>query len=221
MTIEHHSLCGRPGVRRLNKLSGSCALTRSGLLDRQIKTATRNTFESLIHGLLWELVLKVDRMGEPICPHVSSCAAPTSAAKLDERSLFWQSLVELAATTPAVLKMVLNNMGYGAANRLRRVNRAMRSAVNRTVSTVRVDVHGPTIDGRDLAVVFEEANALRVKWNTQPADAAEVAIFLSHIFQTSPLLVAKIHTLTMELRGMPRSTSLAGFVAEFLSRCAP
>jgi hypothetical protein len=92
------------------------------------------------------------------------------------------------------------------------------------VTTVVCRCDGTFRDGLDVGAVFPEATSLRVEWGRRSRGreltAAEVGIFLSHIYESSPSLVARVKTLNMQLFSMPAANSLAGSVADFLSRCA-
>ena len=143
------------------------------------------------------------------------CTQQKVATKLGESSDFWQSFTELAASHPAILKMLLALMEDSSATCLRRVNRAMRTAVNRTVCTV-ICTGAATFDGCDVATVFPEATALTVRWIP---DQTSTAVFLNHIIEASPEMVRRVHTLKLRLSGMPAGNSLADNVAEFLSWC--
>jgi hypothetical protein len=136
--------------------------------------------------------------------------------------MLWQCLNELAAAQPGVLKMVVVFMGsYGAA-RLRGVNRAMRKAVNRTVTTVAYYQH--TADSTcDLATRFPDANCLKVvhvrPCTTIVEGLQDETYFLRHIVEVSPALLAMIQHLDLQLHGAPANQRLVDSLVEFLSRC--
>jgi hypothetical protein len=134
---------------------------------------------------------------------------------------FWQNVEELAATFATVFKLVVAYLDRQETATLRGVNRAMRQAINRTVTTV---VYSPQADLLlcDLALVFPEASRLFVSWMARypiVATAEEADIVFNRILESSPVLLQKIQSLSMQLVGMPASKSLAGCMAEFLARC--
>jgi hypothetical protein len=134
---------------------------------------------------------------------------------------FWECVEDLAAAYGAVFKLVLAYLNRDEASSLRRVNRAMRRAVNRAVTTLMYNPHSPILQF-DLALAFPEASRLCVSWTAQAPSAAtadDADAVLTGIMDSSPLLLRKIQSLEMQLTGMPSSTSLARSMAEFLSTC--
>jgi hypothetical protein len=150
-------------------------------------------------------------------------AAPVNTGETDadfnEPALFWQQLECLADTHAAVFRLVVGHLEAGTAHALRGVNRAMRFAVNRAVTTVCCTYDVP-FHQNDAGVVFREASCLVV--DLQPPSATEAATFLSHISESSPELLARIQSLRMTLHLLTGDIDISsGSVAAFLSMCVP
>jgi hypothetical protein len=136
--------------------------------------------------------------------------------------LFWKHLVYVATTHPNVLQRIIQHSASGAAARLRGVNRDMRAAVNRTVTSVTCDLELGLLD-KDMATVFPGAYELRVcvakRFSLRKVSANEVILFLDHVRSTSPMLMQQVHSVLMELGRLSDVSSIAEAVAEFMARC--
>jgi hypothetical protein len=131
------------------------------------------------------------------------------------RVAFWRRFEDVAASHPDVLRII----SVACSLHLRGATRAMRDAVNRSVTTVQLQ-YDATLNDHDLATVFPAAGRLDVKGGYQ-LEAAGVASWLHHIMTCSPMLLQKIHHLHLFLFRTLESESAVRSVAELLSRCAP
>jgi hypothetical protein len=154
-------------------------------------------------------------MSQDTAPH----AWHKQRAESDRPDLFWQCFEQLASTHAAAFKLVVEHLPKNGAARLRGVSRAMRQAVNRTVTTVVCSAPLAPFGSLDLALRFPEASRLIVQ--LYQLAATEVAMIFSHLCTSSPALLSKIQSLRMELHSSTvDSGSVARSVAELLSRCA-
>jgi hypothetical protein len=150
-------------------------------------------------------------------------AVPRTRKKssIDDPGTFWQCLEELAATQATAFKLVVVHLGRFNAEQLRRVNRSMRRAVNRTITTV-VCKQTAMLGRIDLATAFPEASSLHVMWEASTATSVDAAIFISHILESSPSFLSRVQQLLMRLGSLSLSSNsgVVGSIAELLSRCA-
>jgi hypothetical protein len=159
-----------------------------------------------------------------------------------------QLLLRIASTHPEVLRLVICRMPEGGAARLRRVNRALRLAVNSTVTTVACTLSSG-LPHTDLGTAFPNANRLRVVLlpdaDPHPADvpaaaapvdnaaadgdaaandggaAALVAGFVEGLGHSSPRLLSQISALEIFLNTeLSPFSAMAGCFAELVSRYA-
>jgi hypothetical protein len=126
------------------------------------------------------------------------------AAASDAPALFWRHLERLSSTHAPAFSLVVAHLEKGRAKVLRQVNRAMRQAVNRTVTTVGWNDHVPRAC-RDLALVFPEARGLRISCQGTKSFA-----------EWSPGLLGKIQSVTLSVSAEASSSAV-----EFLARSAP
>jgi hypothetical protein len=140
---------------------------------------------------------------------------------MDEPHLFWRYFAKVCETNDAIFQLMISQMPPGASRRLRQVNRAMRAAVNRTVTTVTCSLTGPRFEG-ELATSFPQADRLDVIFDgSEDVTHVDVSLFLDYIPATSPALVSRLVALDMDLGSAASDQDIAAAVASFLSRCGP
>jgi hypothetical protein len=122
------------------------------------------------------------------------------------------------ATNHGVFQLITKHMPPGGGATLRQTNRDLRAAVNSCVSTVACDLSAPRFD-RELAGVFPEATTLRLSLeHSKGLAAADVWLFFDHILETTPALVERMETITINLGS---NTDCEGAATRFLSRYGP
>jgi hypothetical protein len=131
--------------------------------------------------------------------------------------------VDIAASKTAVLHHVILHMGSGGAAAMRGVGRALRGAVNRTVSRVVCSVDTLPINV-NLATVFPAAYILQLQLHPKVAGGVfgpeDARLFFKNFMACSPALVEKVHFLQLDMRAVDDAGSTADAVADFLSRQA-
>jgi hypothetical protein len=136
---------------------------------------------------------------------------------------FWNLFTYVAATNTDVLQHIIFYMPAGGAACLRGVNRAWRSAVNRTVQGVVCRISTLPADV-ELAAVFPEAHSLRLQLQSGEGTSAvqpEAApLVFQQITSSSPELVKRVQSLQLCMQFVTNVERTAGAVADFLARCA-
>jgi hypothetical protein len=132
---------------------------------------------------------------------------------------FWRHFAKFCETHETILQLVIRQLPAGASGCLRQVNRAMRAAVNRTVTTVACNLTGPRFEG-ELAESFPEADNLRINFSSsEHITHVDVSLFLEYILATSPALVSKVVALDLNLGLAATEDAVTASVASFLFRC--
>jgi hypothetical protein len=133
--------------------------------------------------------------------------------------MFWRCFANVCGTHDTILQLMISQMPAGASGRLRRVNRGMRAAVNRTVTTVVVNMTGPCSEN-ELAASFPQAEKLRVLLDSpHEITHVDVSQCLEYIMSTSPALLSKLVALKMDLGSAGTDQDVTLAMASFLSRC--
>jgi hypothetical protein len=139
-----------------------------------------------------------------------------------ERTRFWRRFERVAGNHVNVLRHVLGltQSSKHTADQLRGSSRAMREAVNRSVTTVHCQL-GACASIDELATVFPYADRLDV--HGQPLDEGDTGSnasdWLHKIMDSSPLLLQKIQSLSLCLHGRHENDAAARGLADLLSRC--
>jgi hypothetical protein len=121
------------------------------------------------------------------------------------------------ATHGTIRQLVLGHATKEEADVLRQVSRAVRSAVNHNVSTVKCELAAPRFE-TELAAVFPDATRLRVQMEADSFTDVDVCFLLEYILATTPMLVSKLQGVTLTLGAISAFEEVTGAVQGFLSR---
>jgi hypothetical protein len=146
----------------------------------------------------------------------------------EQRALFWRRFEQVAGTYPNVLRHVLTSAlcSKSALNLLRGSSRAMRKAVNRSVTTVLCTMRLKYFEEADLdPTVFPHADGLRLTVE----DGLIVGGMLEDVVASIPLFLRNIQRLQVhlpifavpifDLPIFPDAAVVAPSLAKLLSRC--
>jgi hypothetical protein len=132
-----------------------------------------------------------------------------------------QSFEAVVGAHATIRQLIMSHLKEDkSTHALRRVSRAMRAAVDDTITTVACDLDGPRFE-TEMATVFPAASKLCVSWPDDTEDPEEPQVFyilLEHIMATSPALVTKLLALRLSLGTFEADGDITNAVARFLSR---
>jgi hypothetical protein len=115
------------------------------------------------------------------------------AGSTDAAQLFWGSFLELSTAGPDLLRVVCNHLSRYERQVLRGVDRAMRRAMNTTVTHVTCPV--TTLPAQDLLEVFPNATYLKLT----VFGAIDSCALLEWMVSGSARLLASLHHLSIDI----------------------
>jgi hypothetical protein len=141
-----------------------------------------------------------------------------AGAMLERADVFWARFLDLATTSPDLLSTVCKHLTSMERQSLRGVNRAMRVAMNATVTSVRCsELTTPT--GQQLHEVFPHLSSMRLCVQASVVDGWRVPLL--QLVGNSALLLGKLRHLTLVVRPAPMTDATEiEVILELLARCA-
>jgi hypothetical protein len=130
-----------------------------------------------------------------------------------------QCIAYILGTHATIRHLVLSHLEKVDTETLRGINRAMRAAVNQSVTTIQCGIQAPRCE-TELAMTFPAATKLRVSMlQLGCSTELDACVVLEYVMATSPALLTKVLAVSLGLGIIRSCEDITPTVANFLSRC--